>query len=551
MIADRSIAGRPLVLATVVTLIAACAPAAPPPSPAPRLQIPEPSDVRPSIPREAPWHAVVPLPASIAAGSGGRMIVDSTVGVVFGTAAGTSATAGELDAAQRIAGQLTTMLGGNRPAPRMLAAGDSVPLRSIRLVLDAAQSVLGTEGYDLVSSAAGVTITAPQPEGLFRGMQTLRQLMPAGVEHAAAIRRQLYVEPARITDAPRFAWRGAMLDVSRHFLEVGEVERFVDAMALYKLNRLHLHLSDDQGWRIEIKSWPNLAEFGGQSEVGGGRGGFYTQDELRHLVAYARERYIEIVPEIDVPGHTNAALSAYGELNCDGVAREPYHGTRVGFSALCVTREDTYRFLSDVVREIGAITGPWFHIGGDEVERLSHDDYLRFIERTEGIVRGAGKTMLGWGEIAPARLDAGTIVQHWRRDSSAVHAARGGKVIMSPSSRMYLDMKYDSTTVLGLQWAGRIEVRDAYDWDPEAFLPGIGAGSVLGVEAPLWSETLEKLSDFEHLAFPRLAAVAEIGWTPQPDRDWDEFRQRLAAHGPRLAALGVNFYRSPQVPWVR
>ena len=382
-------------------------------------------------------------------------------------------------------------------------------------------------------------------------MQSFRQLLPTVVEHRDAYGRRLQAQPVRITDTPRYAWRGAMLDVSRHFLGVDDVKRYIDVMALYKLNRLHLHLSDDQGWRIEIRSWPNLTRHGGSTKVGGGPGGFYTQDDLRELVRYARDQYIEIVPEIDVPGHTNAALSSYPELNCDNVAPPLYTGIKVGFSALCVTRDEAYRFLTDVVNELAPITGPWFHIGGDEVEKLTHDQYLRFIERAEAIVRGAGKTMVGWGEIAPARLDTTTLVQHWRRDSSFVHAARGGRVIMSPSSRMYLDMKYDSTTILGLQWAGRIEVRDAYDWDPATFLQGVPGEAVYGVEAPLWAETLQKREDYEFMAFPRLVAVAEMGWTRQPARVWDDFRLRLAAHGPRLTALGVNFYRSPQIPWVR
>jgi hexosaminidase len=253
-----------------------------------------------------------------------------------------------------------------------------------------------------------------------------------------------------------------------------------------------------------------------------------------------------------VPGHTNAALASYPELNCDGVAPPLYTGIRVGFSALCVTREEPYRFLEDVVREIGAITGPWFHIGGDEVERLTHDQYLAFIKRAESIVRGAGKTMIGWGEVAPAALSPETIVQHWRpRDSSFVHSARGGRIILSPGPKTYLDMKYDSTTMLGLQWAGRIEVRDNYEWDPATYLPGVSPETVLGVEAPLWSETLEKREDFEFMMFPRLLSVAEIGWSRQGARSWEEFRARLARHGPRLAALGVNFYRSGQVDWVR
>jgi hexosaminidase len=288
---------------------------------------------------------------------------------------------------------------------------------------------------------------------------------------------------------------------------------------------------------------------GGSIQVGGGPGGFYTQEQYADLVRYAADRFVTIVPEIDMPSHINAALASYPRLNCDGVAPPLYPGTHVGFSVMCVKSDTTYRFISDVVREIAAITpAPWFHIGGDEVEKLTHDEYRAFVERVQGIVRSHGKQMIGWGEIAPAALDPSTIVQHWRTDSSAVHVARGGKVILSPSSRTYLDMKYDSTTVLGLRWAGLIEVRDAYEWDPGTQIPGVPERSILGVEGPLWSETLVKGEDFAFMAFPRLAAIAELGWSA-PGRDFESFRQRLGAHGPRLAAIGVNFYRSPQVPW--
>jgi hexosaminidase len=318
------------------------------------------------------------------------------------------------------------------------------------------------------------------------------------------------------------------------------------------VNRLHLHLSDDQGWRIEIVSRPNLAAVGGSSQVGGGPGGYFTQAQFVDIVTYATSRFIMIVPEIDMPGHTNAALASYAELNCDGVAPPLYTGIKVGFSTLCVAKDSVYTFINDVVREISAmVPTPYFHMGGDEVQKLTHDQYLRFVERVQGIVAANGKQMIGWGEIAPAVLTPGTIVQHWKRDSSAMHVARGGKVILSPGPKMYLDMKYDSTTVLGLRWAGLIEVRDAYDWDPGTLLPDVPEAGLLGVEAPLWAETLVKLEDYEYMAFPRLLAVAEVGWSPQASRNWEAFRARLGEQGPRLSALGVNFYRSPQVPWSR
>jgi hexosaminidase len=378
-------------------------------------------------------------------------------------------------------------------------------------------------------------------------------LFPAFVEHEAYRAdesRPVRVPAIRVVDRPRFAWRGAMLDVARHFFTLDEVKRYVDLVAMYKLNRLHLHLADDQGWRIEITSWPNLTARGGLTEVGGGAGGFYTQAQYADVVTYARERFVTIVPEIDMPGHTNAALASYAELNCDGVAREPYTGIEVGFSALCVDKDVTYTFIDDVVREIAAMTpGPYFHVGGDEVKTLTEAQYVSFIERVQKIVQSHGKQMIGWDEIAPINLLPSTLVQHWRPDGSPSAAvAKGAKVIMSLANKAYLDMKYDANTPIGLNWAGFIGVRDAYDWDPATIAEGVGQASIVGVEAPMWSETLANIRDVEFMAFPRLAAIAEVAWSPAA-RDWDRFRQRLGAQSPRWSALGVNFYRAPEVPW--
>lgn len=490
--------------------------------------------------RRAIAHAIIPLPSSVTLVEGSRFVADSTTTIAVAMGAGAEV--------ERVASRAAELIGRPSGAVRRLAVADTAPTHSIVLRLGA-DAALGEEGYRLEVTPSLVTITANRPAGLFYGVQTMRQLMPVSVEHPAALNRVLDIPSGVVVDAPRFAWRGSMLDVARHFLPLEEVRRHIDRMALYKLNRLHLHLSDDQGWRIEIKSWPALTQTGGSTQVGGGPGGYYTQEQFAELARYAAERYVTIVPEIDMPSHINAALASYPSLNCDGAAPPLYTGIRVGFSVICVKRDSTYRFIGDVVREISALTpSPWFHIGGDEVEKLTHDEYRAFIERAQGIVRAQGRQMIAWGEAAPAALDPGTVLQHWRTDSSAVHAARGGKVILSPNKRTYLDMKYDSATILGLRWAGLIEVRDAYDWDPATQIDGVPERAVLGVEAPLWSETLVRPEDWEFMAFPRLAATAEVGWSG-PARDFAGFQQRLGAHGPRLAALGVNFYRSPQVPW--
>jgi hexosaminidase len=491
-------------------------------------------------------HAFVPTPVSVEPSDAGEFrITESTVIVV---------PPGD-EAAARVGRYLSAYIGlaAAQEPPAVQPAGASVPDGAIRLTLGE-NAGGGDEGYELTIASSGVTIAANAPAGLFYGVQTLRQALPAVLEYEALRpqRDRVIAAPAvRVVDRPRFAWRGAMLDVARHFFSVEDVKRYVELIALHKLNRLHLHLADDQGWRIEITSRPELTRRGSVTEVMGGPGGFYTQEEYGEIVAYAAERFVTIVPEIDMPGHTNAALASYAELNCDGVLRQPFTGIVVGFSVLCVDRPATYAFIDDVIREIAAMTpGPYFHIGGDEVEALNETQYVQFIERAQAIVQKYGKQMIGWDEIAPARLLPTTIVQHWRPDGSPAPAvAQGAKVIMSLANRAYLDMKYTPETPIGLAWAGHIEVEDAYAWDPATISADVPASAILGVEAPLWTETAATIQDVEFLAFPRLAAIADVGWAQAEGRDWNEFRNRLGAQGPRWSALGMNFYRSPAVPW--
>jgi hexosaminidase len=420
----------------------------------------------------------------------------------------------------------------------------------IYLTTQGGDPALGEEGYELNVTQSVVKLVAHKPAGLFRGIQTIRQLLPPAIESATSQAGPWTMPTGTIKDYPRFVWRGAMLDVARHFFKVDDVKRFIDLMAYYKMNRFHLHLSDDQGWRIVIDSWPNLATHGGSTQVGGGPGGYYTKKDYAEIVAYAQSRYIIVVPEIDMPGHTNAALASYANLNCDGVARELYTGTKVGFSTLCTSEEITYKFVDDVVREISALTpGPYFHIGGDESQATKPDDYIKFVERVQGIVKAHGKQPIGWEEIAQSRLIPTAIVQHWHSDLAQKAVQQGAKVIMSPASKAYLDMKYDRTTPLGLDWAGLIEVQTGYAWDPAKQVNGVSEKDILGVEAPLWSETIQTIGDIEFMTFPRLLGYAEIGWSAAEGRGWDEYKTRLGVHSARLTALGVKFYRSSQVPW--
>jgi hexosaminidase len=402
---------------------------------------------------------------------------------------------------------------------------------------------LGEEGYDLRITGESARLIAKCPAGLFYGIQTLRQLLPAAPSQSIGL------PVVTIRDTPRFAWRGAMLDVSRHFFGVEDVKRYIDLISHYKMNRLHLHLSDDQGWRIEIKSWPRLAEVGGSTQVGGRSGGYYTQEQYREIVEYARSRYVTIVPEIDTPGHTNAALASYAELNESEEAPALYEDTKVGFSSLWVNSEVTYRFLDDVIRELAALTPtPYIHIGGDEARSTPEDSYKRFIKRMQEIVVSHGKTPIGWNEIGEAELLPGTIVQQWAGAGTLNARRQGAKVILSPANKIYLDMKYDPSTPLGLDWAGLVSVKTSYDWEPGSYMEGLEERDILGLEAPLWTETVQTMKDIEYMTFPRLLGVAELGWSPK-GQTWDEYRHRLAAHGKRMEAMGINFFRSPDVEW--
>ncbi|MFF9769853.1 beta-N-acetylhexosaminidase [Streptomyces sp. NPDC014636] len=489
-----------------------------------------------------PLGRVVPAPASVSPGGTPYRITRATGIHVDGSAE-----------VQRVGAYLAGIL---RPSTGYPLAVTDHGTGGIQLRL--ATGDFGAEGYRLHSGAGGVTLTASTPAGLFHGVQTLRQLLPAAVEKKTVQRGPWQIAGGTVQDRPRYAYRGAMLDVSRHFFTVAQVKRYIDQLALYKVNELHLHLSDDQGWRIAVDSWPRLASYGGSTQVGGGRGGHYTKADYREIVSYAASRYLEVVPEIDMPGHTNAALASYAKLNCDGTAPPLYTGTQVGFSSLCVSKGVTYDFVDDVVRELAALTpGRYLHIGGDEAHSTGHTDYVRFMDRVQPVVARYGKTVIGWHQLTGAHPARGALAQYWGLDGTgaaekaqvAEAARKGTGLILSPADRLYLDMKYTRTTKLGTDWAGLVEVRRSYDWNPGAYLAGVPASAVKGVEAPLWTETVKRSADIEYLAFPRLAGAAELGWSPAAGHDWNAYQVRLAAQGPRWDALGIHYYRSPQVPW--
>lgn len=499
----------------------------------------------PATPKDLSKENLIPKPVSLTA-TGSSFRLSEKTGIYV---QGPAEAAGELE---RIGQYLADRLKPATGFPLPVSMATEAPASgNIYLALGGGDTELGEEGYELNITEGLVALTANTPAGLFRGLQTIRQLLPASIELGEVQPGPWEIASGKIRDYPGYAFRGSMLDVSRHFFGVEDVKRYIDLISFYKMNVLHLGLTNDQGWRIEIKSWPNLATHGGSTQVGGGKGGYYTQEEYAGLVQYAQERYITIIPEIDMPGHTNAALASYAELNCDGKARELYTGTEVGFSTLCTRKDSTYQFVDDVIRELAALTpGPYIHIGGDESHVTEKDDYIYFMNKVQDIVLAHGKQMIGWEEVTLASLKPSSVAQFWSNaDHAKAAVAQGAKIIMSPATKAYLDMQYDSTTTLGLHWAAYVEVDSAYIWDPATFVGGISKDNILGIESPLWTETITNMDEIEYMIFPRLAGHAEIGWTPASGRDWEEYKIRLGRHKARFEAMGVDFYTSALVPW--
>lgn len=413
----------------------------------------------------------------------------------------------------------------------------------------ALENELGKEGYQLAITGDGVSLKAASEVGLFYGIQTIRQMFPAEIEKQT-LKGGIVLRHTKIKDQPTYSWRGTMVDVARSFFGLEYLKKHVDRMALYKMNRLHLHLTDDQGWRIEIKNWPKLSEVGGKSSVRRGRSGFLTQEEYKELQDYALERNIIIIPEIDMPGHIYAALRAYPEeLNCEDYSNlEPKRATppdmfqdyNVGWSKFCLEKPEIYDFVSEVVGEMVAITkGPWIHIGGDEIK---DSRYKEFVVKADSIVRSYGKMTIGWEEVTQAKVNEDFISQTWRGTVESV--VPNVKVIHSLCSQFY----FDHGNVTGQEntnnWCKKtgVSLKDAYSFENKD-------SNIIGIEAPVWSEFVLTDEMMDNRFWPRAIAAAEVAWTPQDKREFRSFSQRLGSHGNRLRALDINFFRTPGVDW--
>ncbi|WP_185842977.1 family 20 glycosylhydrolase [Microbacterium kyungheense] len=505
--------------------------------------------------------AVVPAPASIEASAGAPFRLTSATSV-----------SGELDAATALAAILTARTG---LAPTTAEGSADIELR----IADGGAA----ESYRIAVDEASISVTGADAAGLFYGVQTLGQLVARDGEG--------WIVPAVvIDDTPRFAYRGVMLDVARHFHGVDTVKGYIDRASSLKFNALHLHLTDDQGWRIQLDSRPELTEKASGTSVGGDvtegaerSGGFYTKDDYREIVEHAASRHMIVVPEVDMPGHTHAVGLAYPELAEDPVISDhmrdiirdyggqeprpgtPYDGMAVGFSSLKIHDEATYDFVADVFGELAAMTpGPYLHFGGDESLATDDEDFAYFVTRVSALVADLGKTPVAWHEAGSAKDVAdSTIGQYWGyvrpQEGFAAKAQtfvdNGAGVILSPADAIYLDMKYPSGPELGLTWAnGPTSVKEAYAWEPADVLPGVDDDAILGVEAPLWTETIRTAADIDTMAFPRAAAAAEAGWSPRTGesdlRTWESFRARVGALGPLWTSMGIGFHPSEEIPWV-
>ncbi len=403
-------------------------------------------------------------------------------------------------------------------------------------------------GYRLLSSEDGVLIEAHDAAGEMNALQTLRQLLGPGAFRAAGDKPQV-IPACEVVDHPRFAWRGVMLDVARHFLPKREVLRWVELLSVHKLNVLHLHLTDDQGWRFEVKAYPKLTEVGSWREdsrfgdrrsagmKGRPHGGFYTQDDLREIVAYAAARHVTVIPEIDVPGHSQAAIAAYPELGVHGGGVWTDWGVNERVLNTEQSTVDFYRVVFDELMDV--FPAEVIGLGGDEAP--GHDgELVRQIARH--VVRG-GRRPYGWDEVLECGpLPAGTIVASWRGVEGGVTAAREGHdVVMCPEQYVYLDYRQSDSPDEPIPVGTVTTLEDVYAWEPvPAELTGDERGRVLGAQANIWTEHLDSARRVDYAAFPRLAAFAEVVWSPA-EKD-PGFVQRLAEHHlPRLDALGVEY----------
>ena len=520
-----------------------------------------------SVKQDSPALAIIPQPVSVVPGKGTFTLTRRTV---------ISTDQASAAVGRQLAQYLEPATGFDL---RIQAAGGAAPAGSIALRRDSGLKRLGAEGYLLDVRASRVLIRAPELAGLFYGVQTLRQLLPSDIFRDAPAGNTVWHVPAvTIEDMPRFPWRGGHLDVGRHFMPKEFVKKYIDLLALHKLNTFHWHLTEDQGWRLEIKQYPKLTEIGAwRKETLTGRmrrtndltfdgirhGGFYTQQDAREIVAYAKARFVNVVPEIEMPGHAMAAIAAYPEL---GVTGEPVEVAKTWgiFSDILNAEPSTVQFMQNVLSEVLEIfPSRYIHIGGDEADKAKwkvnpriqarikelgladeHELQSWFIRQMDTFLTKRNRRLIGWDEILEGGLAENAVVMSWRGTKGGIEAARAQHdVVMTPTTHVYLDY-YQSKdqNAEPLAIGGFVPLETVYSFEPvPSELEPQYVKHVLGGQANVWTEYMPNPKKVEYMAFPRLTALAEVVWTPKEKKDYANFLVRLREHVTRLRALDVNF----------
>jgi len=507
---------------------------------------------------------LVPVPEKMKVNSG-QFVINSNTSIVL------SADNQEMQNAVAVFNNLL-----NRAAGYKLAI-TVTPTSSNAIVCKINPSIVNDEGYKLSVQKDLIVIEAKTPQGIFYGMQTLRQLLPFQIERPYLSNVAWAVPCVEIEDAPRFAYRGLMLDVCRHFMPKEFVYKFIDMLAYHKMNTFHWHLTDDQGWRIEIKQYPKLTQIGAyRNRTLEGRytspdkrkwdntryGGFYTQDDIKDVVAYAQKRFVTVIPEIEMPGHAVAALASYPELSCTGGPFE-VEGLWGVFNDIYCPKDETFTFLENVLSEVmNLFPSQYIHIGGDEAPKVrwqncahcqalikkeglkdEHELQSYFIKRIEKFVESKGKRIIGWDEILEGGLAPNATVMSWRGEAGGIEAAKQNHdVIMAPNTYCYLDYYQADPKTQPLAIGGFLPLWKVYGYNPmPASLSPDETKHILGVQGNIWTEYIPDANQTEYMAFPRGAAIAEIGWSPQAKRNYSDFKQRMIQQFKRYDGIGWNY----------
>lgn len=514
--------------------------------------------------------SIIPQPYSIEKGTGKDFVINKNTAIII------TENSKELNF---IANQLSIRLKEYIDTDINIIASNNVIKRNVIVLVQETIPELGKEGYTLDINKNQIIIKGTT-QGVFYGLQTLYQMFP--LKEILKNKTSFSLKTCTITDKPRFAWRGFMLDVGRYFQPVSVVKRYIDFLALHKINTFHWHLNDDQGWRIEIKKYPKLTEIGAwrrdsQLELSGKQmtfsphGGFYTQEEIKDVVKYASDHFITVIPEIEMPGHSYAALASYPELSCTGGPFEVSTQWKVHEDVYCAGNENTYEFLENILSEvIELFPATYIHIGGDEapktrwekcpkcqakiaVEHLKNEHELQtyMVKRIEDYLATKNRKLIGWDEITEGGLSPNATVLCWRGFDGAITAAKQGHdVIIAHSKYTYLDHYQSEPSLEPLAWAGLVPfgyttLQKSYSLEPiPAELNENEQKHILGLQAQLWLEYIRTTDHMDYMLFPRLSALSEVMWTPKELKNWEYFKWKMETQYKRYKELNINYSKS-------